>query len=260
MGLSLGVSDGLLLGTALLKSQELPRSKGFVVSQSRSLDEVLEVSAREEVAQVYKLAVILVLYIDYAVSVLSSAYGLAVDDDVALGAYDGKRDQRANAVIELSLFFLVLLAIKRVQANVVVLHLCTDPLFEEITLVEGEAVGLCNDWYDVDDVGKLLHDGDVNGPQSVARGVDKEEATVDARVCDVPVTHGGELFSEVGRVLIFDVLNDGVPAVLVVDLVAISGRVYDVELELDTVLDDEVRDRMNLRGDSGGLVCLDSSL
>ena len=46
----------------------------------------------------------------------------------------------------------------------------------------------------------------------MAGGVDEEETAVDTRVLDVPVTHRGELFTQVGAVLVFDVFNNGVPA------------------------------------------------
>ena len=45
----------------------------------------------------------------------------------------------------------------------------------------------------------------------VTGGLDEEETAMDAGVLDVAFALGGELFSEVGRVLIFDVLDDGVP-------------------------------------------------
>ena len=90
----------------------------------------------------------------------------------------------------------------------------------------------------------------------MAGGVDEEETAVDTRVLDVPVTHRGELFTQVGAVLVFDVFNNGVPAtsqngskhvcelceyplcvpVFVVDLVAVPRRVNNVQPELHTVL------------------------
>jgi len=74
----------------------------------------------------------------------------------------------------------------------------------------------------------------------VPGGVDQVETAVDAGVLDVTVAHHGELFAEVSAVLVFDVFDDRVPAVLVVDLVAIHGRVDDIHSQLDAVFDDDV--------------------
>ena len=93
----------------------------------------------------------------------------------------------------------------------------------------------------------------------MASGVDKEETAVDTRVLDVPITHRGELFAQVGTMLVFDVFNNGVPAmkkkgseyicelckqplrvpVFVVDLVAVPRRVNNVQSEFHTVLNDD---------------------
>jgi hypothetical protein len=77
-----------------------------------------------------------------------------------------------------------------------------------------------------------------HGLEGVASGRDEEDAAVDARVGDEALAHGGELLAEVRRVLVLDVLDDGLPAVVVVDKVAVAGGVDDVELEADAVLND----------------------
>ena len=48
----------------------------------------------------------------------------------------------------------------------------------------------------------------------MARGVDEEERAVDTRVLDVTVALCGELLAKVGTVLVLDVLDNGVPAVV----------------------------------------------
>jgi hypothetical protein len=75
----------------------------------------------------------------------------------------------------------------------------------------------------------------------VARGLDEEQTAVNTCVLDVSVTLSGEFFPEVGRVLILDVLDNRIPAIcqkrplnmnapsIVVDLVAISGCIDDIE-------------------------------
>lgn len=77
-------------------------------------------------------------------------------------------------------------------------------------------------------------------------GVDEEYTAVYTRVRDEPVSHCGELLSQVRGVLVFDlrlcsaagpkswenaaahVFDNRVPTALIVDLVAVSGRINDV--------------------------------
>jgi hypothetical protein len=60
------------------------------------LDQILEVSAGEEVAEVDEFAVLLVLNVDGSPSVLAAANSLAGDVDVALAADDGEGDDRLH--------------------------------------------------------------------------------------------------------------------------------------------------------------------
>ena len=73
----------------------------------------------------------------------------------------------------------------------------------------------------------------------VTRGLDEEQATVDTGVLDVALTLGRKLLSEVGRMLVFDVLDDGIPAPVVVNLISVSWGVNDVKAEPDAVLLDD---------------------
>ena len=56
----------------------------------------------------------------------------------------------------------------------------------------------------------------------------------------IPLALGGKFLPEVGRVLVFDVLDNGVPAALVVDQVTVTGRVDNVEAQTDAVFLDDV--------------------
>lgn len=73
----------------------------------------------------------------------------------------------------------------------------------------------------------------------MAGGVDEEESAVDAGVDNVLVSHGGELFAEISRVLVFDVFHDWVPAVFIVDLVSVTWGIDDIETETDAVFGDD---------------------
>lgn len=77
----------------LLEREQLLGTERLVVDLRRRLDEVLQVGAQEEVAQVDELAVVLILDIDDAPPVLSAPYLPTVDDDRLFRANDGERDE-----------------------------------------------------------------------------------------------------------------------------------------------------------------------
>lgn len=84
------------LCTALLECQELLGAERLVVGLGCCLDEVLQVRSEQEVAQVHELAVVLVLDVDNAPSVLATTNLLAVNDDVLLGT----DNREGNKVLE----------------------------------------------------------------------------------------------------------------------------------------------------------------
>lgn len=92
----------------------------------RRLDEVLQVRPREEVAEVHELAVLLVLDIDDAPAVLAPADGLAVDEDVGLGADNGEGDFLPDVLVYGDFLFVVLVCVEGVQTDVVVNELFPD--------------------------------------------------------------------------------------------------------------------------------------
>lgn len=147
-----------------------------------------------------------------------------------------------------------------VHLEVVEGKLLLDALLEGLTLLRGQSVGLGDDGDDVDDVGKLLEDDNVNGLEGVARGLDEEQAAVDAGINDVALTLCRELLAQVSRVLILDVFDNGVPAAVVVDEVSVSGGVDNVESETDAVLLDDVGVGLDLRSGSDGLLGLETTL
>jgi hypothetical protein len=70
----------------------------------------------------------------------------------------------------------------------------------------------------------------------VSGGLDEEQAAVNAGVLDVALTLSSELLTEVGGVLVLDVLHNGVPASVVVNLVAVSRGVDNVKTQSHAVL------------------------
>lgn len=94
----------------------------------------------------------------------------------------------------------------------------------------------------------------------MAGGLDEEKAAVDAGILDVSFSLGGKLFSEVCRVLVLDILDDWVPASLVVHLVSVSRGINNVQPQADTVLLDDVRNGLDLGGRAHWLIRGKSSL
>lgn len=89
----------------------------------------------------------------------------------------------------------------------------THPLLEKLPLLERERIALGNDGYDVDDLAQLLHDNDIDGLEGMTGRCDKVETAVNTSILNVAISHCGELFAEVGGMLVFDVFDDGFPAV-----------------------------------------------
>ena len=87
----------------------------------------------------------------------------------------------------------------------------------------------------------------------MARGLDEEQTAVDAGILEVALALGSELFPEVCAVLVLDVLNNGIPAALVVDQVTVAWSVDNVETQPDAILLDDMRHGLNLGGAADGL-------
>lgn len=87
-------------------------------------------------------------------------------------------------------------------------------LLESISLFKCQAVRLGNNRNNIDDLAELLHDDNVNSTEGVAGGVDEEQATVNTCVLNVAVTHSCQLLTEVCTVLVLNVLDDRIPAMM----------------------------------------------
>ena len=225
-------------GAALLECQQLLGAEGLVVDLGGRLDQILKVGAGQEVSQVDELAVVLVLDVDDSPPVLAAADLLAVDDDGLLRADNGEGNDVLTVMavshrschkscvhgawyrsvhyldlgVDRTLLIVELVVVVGVHLQVVEGKLLLDALLESLALLEGQRVGLGDDGDDVDNVGQLLQDDNIDGLERVAGGLDEEQAAVDAGVLDVALSLGGELLAEVCRVLVLDVLDDGVPA------------------------------------------------
>lgn len=179
------------LGAALLQSKQLLGTEGLVVDLAGGLDQVLQVGAGEEVAEVDELAVSLILDVDHAPAVLAAADLLAVDDDGLLTADDGEGDDLLyacqkqkqtcllsrggdlcpylNLSVDRALLIIELLIIVGVHLEVVEGELLLNALFEGLALLKSQGVGLGDNGDDVDNVGQLLENDDIDGLETEGR-------------------------------------------------------------------------------------------
>lgn len=101
----------------------------------------------------------------------------------------------------------------------------------------------------------------------MARRINKVQAAMDTCILDISVAHGRQFFAQICTVLVFDVLNYGIPTVypiekrliikgnrdlpsLVVDLVAITRGINNVESKSDAILNDDYIKYMSVNIDS----------
>lgn len=264
------------MGAALLEREQLLGTESLVVGLRGGLDEILEVRAEEEVPEVDELAVLLVLDVDDAPPVLAAADLLAIDDDVLLRADDGEGNKallqlattlalsqditHLDLLAQSTLLVVKLLVVVREHLEVVEGELLLDALLELQTLVHGQGVSLGDDGDDVDHIRQLLQHDNIDGLQGVTGGLDEEQAAVDAGVLDVTLSLGCELLSQVRGVLILDILDDRIPATVVVNKIAVARGVDNVEPQANAVLLDDVGSGLDLSGGADGLVGLEAAL
>jgi hypothetical protein len=82
----------------------------------------------------------LILDVDHTPSVLAATNSLALDDDVAFRTNDRKRNDAADTLVKRRLFFVVVLVINGIEADVVVLELAAN-LHYRVKTVEYQKAG-----------------------------------------------------------------------------------------------------------------------
>ena len=102
----------------------------------------------------------------------------------------------------------------------------TYPCLKLVKILRAESVGLGDYGNQVDACAQLLHDLNVERLQGVASGTDEVQAGVYTEV-DLLLALGLLLLQHVGLVLIVKELDNGLPRVAVVDIVAEAGGVND---------------------------------
>lgn len=155
--------------TALLQSKKLLSTEGLVVDLACCLNEVLEMGASEEVSQVYKFTVILILHIDNTPAVLSAANLLTIDNYSSLTAnhskwnnvllihqrlieYTYQRGTDLDLGIDRALLVIELVVIIRVHLQVVKSKLLLDSFLERLTFLESKWIGLGNYRNNIDNI------------------------------------------------------------------------------------------------------------
>lgn len=124
---------------------------------------------RQEVPQRYEFAMVLILYIDDAPSILSTAHRATVDDDRVLGSDNRKGYQIIDVGIHGAFLLVLLVVVIGVHAQVVEGELFLDALFESLAFFEGQRVGFSDHGYNIDNVRKLLEHDNVDGLETECR-------------------------------------------------------------------------------------------
>ena len=147
----------------LLERQELLLPKSLIMDLRGRLNEILQMSPRQEIPQRHELAMVLILHIDDAPPVLATTDRLAADDNVLFGTDDGEGNQIFHLGVEGVLFFVVFVVVVGEHAEIVEGEFLLDALFEGLALFEGQGVGFGDHRHDVDHVGEFFEHDDVDG-------------------------------------------------------------------------------------------------
>jgi len=211
-------------------------------------------SARKEVPEINEFAMVLVLDIDDAPLVLSASDLLAINNDGFLAADNGEWDDVLDGRIGCSLLIIQLFVVIGIHFQVVESELLLDALFESSAFLKRKGISLCDDRHDIDNIGELLQDHNVNWFEGVARRLNEEQAAVNPCVLNVSLSLRSELLSEIGTMLVLDVFHNGIPASIVVDQISVARSVNNVQAQADSILFDNVGDCLDLGSRMNGLV------
>ncbi len=138
---------------------------------------------------------ILVFDVDDTPPILTSSNLLATHDDGLLASDHSEWDDVFDLSVDGALFVIKFIIVVRIHLQVVEGELLLYPLLESTSFLECQRIRLGDDWNDVDDIGELLQNDNVNRLQSMPRRLNEEETAMDASILDVSFTLGGELLS-----------------------------------------------------------------
>lgn len=219
---------------------------GLVVVLLRRVNQVEHVRADQNGAELLKVAVLLVFDLGNTPGVLATLDSTAIRGrDVLLGANDGEGhgSNQAAGVLETGLIILLKRGLVDLDAlglndranlrfrsvNFNFQPIGTREFYLRLKLGQiggAEGIGLSDNGDKVDASAEALHDLNIQRLQGVASGADEVEASVDAEV-DLLGTLGLLLLKHVRLMLVVQELDDGLPRVAVVDIVAEARGVND---------------------------------
>jgi len=233
-------------GTALLERKQLLGPEALVVQLAGRLDQVLEMRPGQEVPEVDEFAVVLILDVDHTPAVLATPNSTAVNRDGLLTSDDGKRNHRLDLRVDGGLFVVIVLVVVWVHPDVVESKLLPDPVLECLSLLQSQAVRLGDNRNNVDAFTEFLENDNVDWLQSMASGVNEVQAAVNSGVLDVAFSLRSKLLAQVGRVLVLDVFDDGVPATVIVNEITEARSINNVQAQTDAILFNDVSDGVDL--------------
>lgn len=94
----------------------------------------------------------------------------------------------------------------------------------------------------------------------MAGRLNEEQAGVNTSILDVSLSLRCEFLSQIRGVLILDIFDDGIPAAVIVDQIAVARGVDNVESETNAVLLNDVGYGLDFGRGADGLVGLQSTL
>jgi hypothetical protein len=162
--------------------------------------------------------------------------------------------------VECDFLRIMLLILIRIGAQVMERELLLYALLERLTLLQSERVALSNDRYHVDKFAELLENHNINRLQGMAAGLDEEQAAMDSGVLQISLALSSELLAQICRMLVLDILDDRIPAALVVDQVTVAGSIDNVEPQTNAILFNDVRHSLDLGRAADRLVWLQAAL
>ena len=124
---------------------------------------------------------------------------------------------------------IVLVVVVGIQFDAVESKLLLYPVLESLPLFQGKTISLGNDRDNVHSLAELLQNDNVNWFQSMTGGLNEEQTAVDSSVLDVAVALGSKFLAQMGRMLVLDVLDDGIPAAIVVHKVTVARSIDNVQ-------------------------------
>ena len=142
--------------TVLLERHKLLGTECLIVDLARSLNQILQVGTSQEVPQRNKFAMVLILDVDHSPAILPTSNRAPAYDDVVLGTDHGEGDQVFDIGVESALFFILLVIVVGVHAQIMEDEFFLNPLFEGHAFLECQGVRFGDNGDDVDDVGEFL--------------------------------------------------------------------------------------------------------